>query len=92
MSLCENASITGSKKLYFELLSGVLKSRVYTLYPSLSSVFEVYQLIESTLNLKEATLSTDIPYLTIKEGFEKACPETSINDAKKDLPALNDAW
>ena len=59
---------------------------------STSSVFEVYQLIESTLNLKEATLSTDIPYSTIKEGFEKACPETSINDAKKDLPALNDAW
>ena len=36
---------------------------------STSSVFEVYQLIETTLNLKEATLSTDIPYSTIKEGF-----------------------
>ena len=57
-----------------------------------SNIFEVYQLIESTLNLKSAGLTTDIPYSTIKEAFEKNCSTEAIADAKKDLPALKDAW
>ena len=57
-----------------------------------SNIFEIYQLIENTLKLKTATLTTNIPYSTIKEAFEKSCPTEAIADAKKDLPTLKDAW
>ena len=57
-----------------------------------SSVFEVYQLIENTLNLKTSTLTTNIPYQTIREAFENSCPSESISNAKKELPTLKDAW
>lgn len=57
-----------------------------------NNIFEVYQLIENTLNLKAATITTEIPYPTIKEAFEKSCPAEAISGAKKDLPALEDAW
>ena len=57
-----------------------------------SNIFETYQLIENTLKLKTATLTTNIPYNTIKEAFQKSCPAEAIVDAKKDLPTLQDAW
>ena len=53
-----------------------------------NNIFEVYQLIENTLNLKAATITTEIPYPTIKEAFEKSCPAEAISGAKKDLRLL----
>ena len=80
------------KKWLLSTLILWIASAPYLSFWANSNVFEVYQLIDTTLKLKSATLTSDIPYSTIIEAFEKSCPIEAINEAKKDLPTLQNAW
>ena len=57
-----------------------------------NSIFSLIKIIENNINIEEANITSNINYNSINEILEGNCNNNYINEAKKLLPNLKQAW
>ena len=59
---------------------------------SVNNIFTAVEFIKESINFKDISIKTAVPYDLVQDAIKKYCPQSAVNQAKQELAPLKEVW
>ena len=58
----------------------------------IKNIFQAVDFIEDAIDFKNITIKSAVPYEAVQDAIQKYCPQSAVEQAKKEAIPLNEVW